>query len=461
VYETVWPQPPKPIEKIALLEVPIPDLGVVLQLSGHADYSAGIHAGYSGRLTNVHVGLTYKQAAIAALVAGAVAAGGLPALVGGGAGLIAWGLHGDFRGLADLELVGDIGMSFTVGAGLAAACNALGVDLVTVEAALRAGLSVTPADLRFVTRVGLYLEGGRLHFHAAGQLQSIFRLLFDLDAVLRATLLGFAWSSHWNLARVDLSRTWTLGTNLDVGYDSAAGGPRASTVIDAGDLPLGAILAQLFQKAAPTASSAAPTLLTPPPTGGPGALPPPTGRTPSDPIPMRWMKPPGVYDTNIQTAVGRYFLTEPDWMPIPFGPGFNDLERDGLDDPNRPGGKAIRIGVSPAGKFFPNIGAVWPRTDAGVVRTEIKQRQFRNLLSAHGYNWGGKEADHVRDLQWKGEDVYENLWPLEAEANRAANQILDQPVTYQDSGGVTRANVPLRSTPLGLYFRISSWEKPQ
>jgi hypothetical protein len=41
--------------------------------------------------------------------------------------------------------------------------------------------------------------------------------------------------------------------------------------------------------------------------------------------------------------------------------------------------------------------------------------------------------------------------------NNAANQVLNQPVTYTDRTGVVRTNVPLNTTPLGLYFRIVGW----
>jgi hypothetical protein len=63
------------------------------------------------------------------------------------------------------------------------------------------------------------------------------------------------------------------------------------------------------------------------------------------------------------------------------------------------------------------------------------------------------EADHVRDLQWAGEDDYRNLWPLEASRNNAANQVLQQYVTYRDPSGNV-VTVRLQDTPLNRYFKI-------
>jgi hypothetical protein len=186
--------------------------------------------------------------------------------------------------------------------------------------------------------------------------------------------------------------------------------------------------------------------------GGGGAV--PTGRTQGDPIRMNWYKSPGRYPISIQLQDGRYFFTEPDWLPVPDVPDLADVRRSASTDEH--GRHVVRIGVSPASKFYPKPGNVWPRVRSGVVRTGVKQDQFRRLLAAQGFSWGSQEADHVRDLQWAGQDAYENLWPLDAAANNAANQILAQPVTYRDHAGVIHSNVPLRDTPLNLYFRIDS-----
>ncbi len=46
--------------------------------------------------------------------------------------------------------------------------------------------------------------------------------------------------------------------------------------------------------------------------------------------------------------------------------------------------------------------------------------------------------------------------PLDASRNNAANQILDQPVTYQNSRGQV-LTVALKDTPRNLYFRIDAY----
>jgi hypothetical protein len=164
---------------------------------------------------------------------------------------------------------------------------------------------------------------------------------------------------------------------------------------------------------------------------------------------MLWYKSPGLYPISITVGTERYFFTEPDRIAVPDDRGLADVRRNADSE-----GK-IPIGVNPSSKYYPKVRqSVFPRVAAGTLRTGVKQAQFRRLLAWYGYAWGSQEADHVRDLQWAGDDAYDNLWPLERVHNNAANQILNQPVTYTDRGGVVRTNVPLSTTTLGLYFRI-------
>jgi hypothetical protein len=140
---------------------------------------------------------------------------------------------------------------------------------------------------------------------------------------------------------------------------------------------------------------------------------------------------------------------------VPDLPGLADVRRGARLAPD--GSYRVRIGVPVGSKFYPRLGNVWPRVRSGNVRTGTKQNQFRRLLSAHGFNWGSYEADHVRDLQWAGEDDYRNLWPLSRSFNLAANQILGQPISYRTGRGQNaqdHTNVPLRTSDLDLWFRI-------
>lgn len=179
----------------------------------------------------------------------------------------------------------------------------------------------------------------------------------------------------------------------------------------------------------------------------------PTGKTRNDPIPMIWFKPPGLYPMSIGLGDERYFFNEPEPLVVPPVAGLPDVRRSGFTSGE------IVIGIDTSGEFFPKEGRVWPRVLASPLRTGVKQRNFRNLLTEYGYDWGTKEADHVRDLQWGGQDDYANLWPLERTWNNAANRILDQDVTYlDDSGNVV--TVKLKQTPLDRWFKIDGIRRP-
>jgi len=179
----------------------------------------------------------------------------------------------------------------------------------------------------------------------------------------------------------------------------------------------------------------------------------PSGKTKSDPIEMIWYKPLGLYPPSIQLGEDRYFINEPDPLVVPSVAGLPDVRRSGATSGE------IVIGIDPTGEFYPGLDKVWPRVRAGVLRTGDKQREFRHLLREYGYDWGSKEADHVRDLQWAGEDAYDNLWPLERTWNNLANRILGQSVTYKNDSGEVET-VPLRDTPLNRWFIIKGMQRP-
>jgi hypothetical protein len=153
------------------------------------------------------------------------------------------------------------------------------------------------------------------------------------------------------------------------------------------------------------------------------------GRTKADPIPMVWYKPPGLYPPSIQLGEDRYFFNEPEPLVVPLEAGLADVRRSGFTSGE------IMIGINSSSDYYPTVGRVWPRVLARPLRTGTKQANFRNLLTEYGYDWGTKEADHVRDLQWGGQDDYANLWPLERTWNNKANQVLLQEVTYKDQSG--------------------------
>lgn len=202
-----------------------------------------------------------------------------------------------------------------------------------------------------------------------------------------------------------------------------------------------------------TVQGVPPTQTGPQQPGAPTTPTAPSGRTAGDPIPMVWFKPPGLYPPSIQIGDERYFFSEPEPLVVPPLSGLPDVRRTAFT-----GGEVV-IGINPAGEFYPREGRVWPRVRAGVLRTGTRQANFRRLLREYGYDWGSKEADHVRDLQWGGQDDYHNLWPLERSWNNAANRVLQQNVTYRDDDGNV-VTVRLQETPLNRWFRIDRLQRP-
>jgi hypothetical protein len=448
------------VDKTTFLVIPIPGLGVRVAISGHADMDAGFHASFTPRLENIQIGLSRRQAEELLIAAGllvallpgiapellvALAAFGSPATLAPLSAAV-----GEFRGIADLVAPVSVHLDAKVSAGLDAEAAVAGAfSVAEVGAGFNAGVG---ADWAFPVRdrMGLYFTAGRLDFHNDAALEASFGLHGHLSAYITASLLGCRWRKDWTLGQLDLARQWHAGAALDL--NNAASAP-ATFSLNEEELDLAGLVTQLLTKAV------GPQNVTPLSPGGGGAGgggAVPTGRSQSDPIPMTWFKSPGHYPISVELQDGRYVFTEPDWVPVPKPePGLpdplRDVRRNAQTDEH--GRDVIRIGVSPGSDYYPKIGAVWPRVKVGAVRGGVKQRQFRRLLEAQGFSWGPYEADHVRDLQWAGRDEYENLWPLEEAANNAANDILGQLVTYRDATGAAHA-VPLRDTPLNLYFRI-------
>jgi hypothetical protein len=435
------------LDETSLLSVPIPDLGVRLGISGEASARAFFMATLGpGSLRNIKIGLSYKQAAVLEVLA----------LVGGlelDALAIRFGALGldDIRALADLDFRAGVNLGFGAYGALKAAASALGLfDVATLKAELSATANAG-FPLKFGGPVGLYYSKGHLTFRFSQSLEAQMNLLFSLVASITATLLGFSWSKSWNLIQKSLGYKWVVGTPLNLRYDNHSDADMPlNEESKAGVLPewLKSILTAAasvddLHPLAPQTTPASPTGPNQPPGGGSA----PSGRSPSDPIDMIWFKSPGLYPISVDLAGNRYFFTEPNYVMVPPGSQLSDIRREADTNGN------IKIGVSPGSKFYPKIGDVWPRVRVGPVRGGTKQRQFRRLLEALGFNWGTMEADHVRDLQWRGEDDYENLWPLEAARNNAANQVLEQLVTYRDNSGNV-VTTTLKSTPLNRYFRI-------
>jgi hypothetical protein len=181
----------------------------------------------------------------------------------------------------------------------------------------------------------------------------------------------------------------------------------------------------------------------------------PSGKTsdPLDAIPMTWYKPIKLYPQTITLNGESYSIYEQKGLRVPRAKALKNIRGNADDIAN----EEIMIGLSPSSIYAPVIGKVWARNAAGALRGGPVQDQFRTLLKMSGYDGfisGSMEADHVRDLQWGGQDAYNNLWPLERSYNNAANAILRQEIVYEDASGNVGPPVQLQNTPLGLYFRI-------
>lgn len=128
----------------------------------------------------------------------------------------------------------------------------------------------------------------------------------------------------------------------------------------------------------------------------------PTGLTKTDPIPMTWFKPviDNFYPRRITLGGTEYKRDVPDRLP-----------------PGEP------IGV--ASRYWPRPGKIMQLlpSDRGSGAAD-----FRAVLERYGFDWTGLQADHVQDLEWKGDDVFENLWPMDRSANLSAGARNDQQV---------------------------------
>jgi hypothetical protein len=135
----------------------------------------------------------------------------------------------------------------------------------------------------------------------------------------------------------------------------------------------------------------------------------PTGLSKKDPIGMRWLKPrvDDYYPKRLNLTHGVY----------------------GRDDPSNP--RKLPLG-QPLGvpmRYWPRIGKIMQLTKE---ERGIKASQFKATLKDNGFDWAGFSPDHVQDLDWEGPDEFENLWPMDSNANRDAGseQNQNQRVTY-------------------------------
>jgi hypothetical protein len=106
-----------------------------------------------------------------------------------------------------------------------------------------------------------------------------------------------------------------------------------------------------------------------------------------------------------------------------YAPAEHDILRD------RP---PLRMGVD--GENWPQEGKVVTRTPGRDARGGAVG-QWRRMADAWDVDLGGAEVDHVWDLGLGGPDAFENLWPIDVDANQAAGKkMYEQEVWWQQPG---------------------------
>ncbi|HUL58300.1 MAG TPA: DUF4157 domain-containing protein [Anaeromyxobacteraceae bacterium] len=123
----------------------------------------------------------------------------------------------------------------------------------------------------------------------------------------------------------------------------------------------------------------------------------------SDPIPIKWYKPPGAYPPSISIKPRPGVKTR-----IAVDMRSNTKVKDR-------GGNERRVGINGT-----NVADDGSRLFRMSTPRGGEASRFKNLLNSLGYNWAGKQADHVRDLAFSGVDGPSNLWPLDANINQRA-----------------------------------------
>ena len=193
--------------------------------------------------------------------------------------------------------------------------------------------------------------------------------------------------------------------------------------------------------------------------GGGGGVGPlagaPSGRSRSDPIPLTWFKPLGLYPDPIRLS--------------PSTGGVHDYE---MKEPGQFVEAGHEIGVE--AQFLPEVDKllrlehVLQDDDRGPAVD-----RFRSLLRRHGRPMTGEDADHVQDIGWGGDDAPENLWPLDATTNQDAGRAFQNfRITYAVNPGeaprpettkvrlgkASRASGP--ENIVGRFFIITGFERP-
>ncbi len=163
--------------------------------------------------------------------------------------------------------------------------------------------------------------------------------------------------------------------------------------------------------------------------------------TQGDPIPVNWYKHENNYPGSIKLTVDGKSQSFPINSP------------QLLTRAKKAGDVDIFVGID-----MNNIvkeGTVMKRKST--KRSGTKQDDYRKALKAAGFDWTGKDADHVRDLAFEGKDDFDNLWPLDSKINRWAytgDWYRTYGIEYRDQANPQQANSGTLYTLRDKYFRV-------
>ncbi len=198
-------QSPGAGKEYTLLEVPIPDLGGIVAISGGVRANAEFKTKLTGILSHIQLGLTLIQAV-------AFDEGALPALV-----------NQRFTGVAELSVAAGVSMSLGGEGKISMGASTIGIDIATLSALLQLSAHGT-ASLQYGGRIDLLHDEGGLRFEfSQTQKEAELGLRFQLKAGIEASLLSgmFSWTKTWTLVDEEIKKIiWNVEAPIHILYDN-------------------------------------------------------------------------------------------------------------------------------------------------------------------------------------------------------------------------------------------------
>ena len=164
--------------------------------------------------------------------------------------------------------------------------------------------------------------------------------------------------------------------------------------------------------------------------------------TEDDPIPVHWYKHKGNYPKQISLTM--------DGKTQKFSMDSSET----VELQKKSGTEQIQVGIDM--KNLIEIGDVIKRNSKH-SRSGTKQANYRQALERHDYQWGNKDADHVKDLGFEGKDDYDNLWPLDSNVNRWAytgKWYRNYGIEYRDEKNPRQSLTSTLYRLVGKFFKV-------